>query len=196
MPFVSFNLNAVLKSLLLSTSEPISIKVIQDLITKHHNSVLSQKQGEQALEILPENVPSLLTASQIRNAIEAINKDLKEKNAVYRIVEKAEGLQLVVVPEYAYWVRLLREEPRPLRLGQSLLETLTIIAYKQPTTRPELEAIRGVTVDSAVQKLVDLELVQVVGRADLPGKPMQYGTTKKFLEFANLQSLDDLPKVD
>ncbi|MGA2053068.1 MAG: SMC-Scp complex subunit ScpB, partial [Opitutales bacterium] len=103
---------------------------------------------------------------------------------------------LAVAPEYAEWVRLLRDAPRPLRLSQAALETLALVAYRQPVTRAEIEAVRGVAADSALTRLLELELVYVSGRADLPGRPIQYATTDKFLELCGVRSLEELPATD
>lgn len=189
----SFDLYSFLKSLLLSTSEPLPVKTIQNLITLYHAEAVHEDEDSTAYTHL---VPNLLTASQIRNALEDLNQKLEQADDVYRIVENAEGFQLVIIPAYAHWVRLLRGDPKPLKLSQALLETLTIIAYKQPISRAELEAIRGVSVDSALQKLSQLELIYISGRAELPGRPMQYATTKKFLDLCGLRSLEELPQSD
>lgn len=189
----SFDLYSFLKSLLLSTAEPLSVKTIQNLITLHHAEAVKEEAGSPSYTGL---VPTLLTASQIRNAVEDLNQKLESTKEVYRILENAEGFQLAIIPDYAPWVRLLREEPKPLKLSQALLETLTIIAYKQPVSRSELEAIRGVSVDSALQKLSQLELIYISGRAELPGRPMQYATTKKFLDLCGIRSLEELPQSD
>jgi segregation and condensation protein B len=83
-----------------------------------------------------------------------------------------------------------------MKLSPAALETMSIIAYRQPVTRAEMEAIRGVSIDSALHKLLELELVHVTGRAELPGRPIQYGTTDKFLEFTGIKELDELPASD
>ena len=83
-----------------------------------------------------------------------------------------------------------------MKLNQSSIETLAIVAYRQPVTRGEIEVIRGVSAEAGVNKLLERELVYVVGRADLPGRPIQYGTTDKFLEFVGVKSLDELPASD
>ena len=93
-----------------------------------------------------------------------------------------------------YLDRLTPEKPP--RYSRAVMETLAIIAYRQPVTRPEMEAIRGVSVDSALNRLMELELVAVTGRADLPGRPIQYGTTDKFLDFTGLRTLGELPASD
>lgn len=141
-------------------------------------------------------VPTLVTAAQIREAMEGIAAELRAADEVFRLVEGAVGYRLVTHPRYARWVRVLRNEPAPARLSQSALETLAIIAYRQPVTRGEIETIRGVSADAGLNKLLERELVYVPGRADLPGRPLQYGTTDKFLEFVGVKSLVELPSSD
>ncbi|NDV63324.1 SMC-Scp complex subunit ScpB [Puniceicoccales bacterium CK1056] len=145
---------------------------------------------------LLDQVPSLLTSAQIRDAMDSIADDLKESDEVFRLREGPNGYRLAVSPRYADWVRLLRDEPRPQRLSPAAMETLAIVAYRQPVTRSEIEAIRGVSADSALNKLMERELVFVIGRAELPGRPLQYGTTDGFLEFCGLKSLEELPSSD
>ncbi|MBT7864807.1 MAG: SMC-Scp complex subunit ScpB, partial [Opitutales bacterium] len=106
------------------------------------------------------------------------------------------GFVLVTAPNIGEWIRLLRDEPRPMKLSQSALETLAVIAYRQPVIRSEVEKIRGVSIDSALSRLLEREFVQVVGRADLPGRPIQYGTSETFLEFVGVRSIEELPASD
>jgi segregation and condensation protein B len=109
----------------------------------------------------------------------------------------AEAWQFVARPEFASWLRVLAgERARPARLSQPALETLTIIAYRQPITRAEIEQIRGVSVDGVMQTLLERGLVEAVGRAEVVGRPITYGTTRAFLEYFGLASLDDLPGGD
>lgn len=203
---MQFNLKKILKTLLFSTSEPLSIRDIQAVITRYHQQAETapgeaDEEGtlnpdQEVLEGIFEQVPSLLTATQIRDAMDEIAHELQECQEVYRLVQGPAGYRLTTAPEYAEWVRLLRNESKPIRLSQAALETLSIVAYRQPVTRAEIEAIRGVSIDSAMNKLMELELVQVVGRADLPGRPIQYGTTEKFLEFVGIRSIEELPASD
>ncbi len=93
-------------------------------------------------------------------------------------------------------MRLLRDDPRPQRLTRAALETLAIIAYRQPVTRAEIEAIRGVNADGAIARLTEKELVFISGRADLPGRPVQFSTTSKFLDFVGVSSIEELPVSD
>ena len=112
------------------------------------------------------------------------------------LIEGNQGYRLVTHPRFARWVRILRAEPPPVKLSQSSIETLAIVAYRQPVTRGEIEMVRGVSAEAGVNKLLERELIYVVGRADLPGRPIQYGTTDTFLEFVGVKSLDELPASD
>jgi len=212
---MEFNLKKILLALLMSTSEPLSIKDIQAVITRYHaeagqrsaagdesddepteKQALVTRDGQEVMQDLIDQVPSLLTATQIREAMDALAAEAEEAGAVYRILQSPAGYRLATARAYADWVRLLRDEPRPARLSQAALETLAIISYRQPVTRAEMEAIRGVSVDSALNRLQEKELIRVIGRADLPGRPIQYGTTEQFLEFVGVRSLDELPASD
>ena len=206
---MEFNLKKILKALLFSTSEPLSIKDIQAVITRFHEEADRwRKDAEDAGEIVTDGseqslmadliseVPTLLTATQIRESMDEISRDLTEANEVIRLVQGPRGFQITCAPDYADWVRLLRGEPRPTRLSRPAMETLAIVAYRQPVTRAEMESIRGVSVDGAISRLLEHELIAVIGRADLPGRPLQYGTTEKFLEFTGIKSLDELPSSD
>ncbi|MCG8525572.1 MAG: SMC-Scp complex subunit ScpB [Opitutales bacterium] len=125
-----------------------------------------------------------------------LTRELEQTNEVYRVLLTKEGYRLCIAPEYGDWIRALRGETKPLKLSQAALETLAIVAYRQPVTRSEMERIRGVAVDSALSRLIELELVVARGRAELPGRPLQYGTTPKFMDFCGLESLSDLPTSD
>jgi segregation and condensation protein B len=112
------------------------------------------------------------------------------------LVDGASGYRLATHPRFARWIRILREEPPPVKLSQSSVETLAVVAYRQPVTRAEIESVRGVSADAGIAKLLERELIAVVGRAELPGRPIQYGTTDHFLEFVGVKSLDELPASD
>ncbi|HLP24161.1 MAG TPA: SMC-Scp complex subunit ScpB [Acidobacteriota bacterium] len=142
------------------------------------------------------DVPSLITTAQIREAMDAISQELRDTNSEVLVVENHSGWRLVTHPRYARWVRLLRNEPPPVRLTASAIETLAVIAYRQPATRAEIEQIRGVSAEAGIAKLLERDLIYVVGRADLPGRPTQFGTTDAFLEFVGIKSLDELPASD
>lgn len=150
----------------------------------------------QAEDEIYRDVPSLITTAQIREAMDAISQELRDTNSEVLVVENHSGWRLVTHPRYARWVRLLRNEPPPVRLTASAIETLAVIAYRQPATRAEIEQIRGVSAEAGLAKLLERDLIYVVGRADLPGRPTQFGTTDAFLEFVGIKSLDELPASD
>ena len=150
-------------------------------------------------ETVAESAPAgggAVGKAQLREALDALKDAAETEDRAYRIQEGPHGFQLVTAPRFADYVRLLRGSPRPARLSPAALETLSIVAYRQPVTRAEMESIRGVSVDSALNKLMEWELVNVTGRAELPGRPIQYGTTDKFLEFTGIRSLEELPASD
>lgn len=161
--------------------------------------------AEEAVEVAAEpedsaefyqDVPSLITATQVREAMDEIAAELRAADEGLLLIEGGNGYRLVTHPRFARWVRILRAEPPPVKLSQSSIETLAIVAYRQPVTRGEIETIRGVSAEAGVNKLLERELIYVVGRADLPGRPIQYGTTDNFLEFVGVKSLDELPASD
>ena len=145
---------------------------------------------------LYSDVPSLITATQIREAMDHIAAELRAADDGLLLIEGNAGFRLVTHPRFARWVRILRQEPPPVKLSQSAIETLAVVAYRQPVTRGEIETIRGVSAEAGINKLLERELVYIVGRADAPGRPIQYGTTDQFLEFVGIKSLDELPASD
>ncbi|HZP59598.1 MAG TPA: SMC-Scp complex subunit ScpB [Opitutaceae bacterium] len=214
---MAFNLKKVLKALLFSSSRPLTAKDIQDAFTRFHEQRAPQPatpaetadkpaeapSGEEPAEVVadfpPEadaDVPSLITAAQIREAMDEIAAELRAADDVYLLVEGASGYRLATHPRYAHWIRILRHEPPPAKLSASALETLAVIAYRQPVTRAEIEHIRGVSAEAGLNKLLERELIYVVGRAEVPGRPIQYGTTDAFLEFVGVKSVDELPASD
>lgn len=254
---MAFNLKKVLKALLLSTSQPLSVKDIQAAFTRFHEEASRLQVDEESVEGVPagdapageataanegqaaadagsaptvtevptpiaeagvpaaapepaeivlepqgldpelySDVPSLITATQIREAADQIAAELKERDEGILLIEGNQGFRIVTHPRFARWVRILRQEPPPVKLSQSAIETLAVIAYRQPVTRGEIETIRGVSAEAGITKLLERELVYIVGRADAPGRPIQYGTTDQFLEFVGIKSLDELPASD
>jgi segregation and condensation protein B len=142
------------------------------------------------------DVPSLVTATQIREAMQAIAEDFRARDDALLLIEGPTGFRLVTHPRFGRWIRILRDEPPPVKLTQSAIETLAIVAYRQPVTRTEIETVRGVSAEAGINKLLERELIYIVGRADLPGRPLQYGTTDRFLEFVGVKSLVELPSSD
>jgi segregation and condensation protein B len=145
---------------------------------------------------LYQEVPALVTSAQIREAMDEIAADLRLADDGLLLIEGADGYRLVTHPRFGRWVRILREEPPPVKLSQSSLETLAVVAYRQPVTRAEVETIRGVSAEAGLSKLLERELIVITGRAELPGRPLQYGTTDQFLQFIGIKSIDELPASD
>lgn len=220
---MAFDLKRVLKVMLFASNGPLSAKDIQTAITRFHEQATAlpletapaepgepdaaaAAAGAEPMEAtLPapsedeefyRDVPSLVTIAQIREAMDLIALELKAADSEILLVEGHSGWRLVTHPRFARWVRLLRNEPPPVRLSPSALETLAVIAYRQPVTRADIEQIRGVSAEAGLTKLLERDLIYVVGRADLPGRPIQYGTTDGFLEFVGIKSLDELPASD
>lgn len=197
--YMDFDLKKTLEALLLSTAEPITLKDLVKIFARHHQEMskaLEDAKVENDEEAEVTEVPSLVSQAQIRDRLTELTDEAEVQDKAYRVVEGPNGYQIVTAPQFAEFVRLLRGEPRPMKLSPAALETMSIIAYRQPVTRAEMEAIRGVSVDSALNKLIELELALVTGRAELPGRPIQYGTTEKFLEFTGIKELDELPASD
>lgn len=203
---MAFDLQRVLRALLFASPGSLSVKDIQAVFTRFHEEAaqlpVALVEGTEPVEdsVLPApaptEVPSLVTASQIREAMEAISAQITASGEVYRLQETHQGWRFVTSADAADWVRLLRNQPKPLKLTQSALETLAIVAYRQPVTRAEIETIRGVSVESPVNRLLERDLIKITGRADLPGRPIQYGTTDTFFDFIGVRSLDELPASD
>ena len=136
------------------------------------------------------------SAKQVRECIENLNNKYQANNSAFRIEQIAGGHQMLTLSLYNYWLKKLLRVRSDNKLSPAALETLAIIAYKQPVMRADIEAIRGVAVGEVIRSLSYKGLVKIVGRAEVLGRPMLYGTTKKFLEVFGLNTLKDLPKVE
>ena len=134
--------------------------------------------------------------NEIRDVINELMKDYESLQRGLRIKEIAGGFQIVTDPVFAPWLKKLYKTAGADRLSGPGLETLAIIAYKQPVSKPEIEAIRGVNVDGVLKTLVEKNLVRILGRRDTVGRPIIYGTTQEFLQYFGLNSLDELPKLE
>jgi segregation and condensation protein B len=132
----------------------------------------------------------------VKAALDALNASYEERKAAFRIEERAGGLQLLTLPQYGEYVQRLVRKKDEGRLTPAALETLAIIAYKQPILRVDVEAIRGVACGEVIRTLMEHNMVKIVGRAELVGRPMLYGTTRYFLEVFGLANIRDLPKAE
>ncbi|HTV47743.1 MAG TPA: SMC-Scp complex subunit ScpB [Phycisphaerae bacterium] len=132
----------------------------------------------------------------VKEAVEKLNEIYAQRQAAYRIEDRAGGYQLLTLPQYAEYIQRLVRKRDEGRLTPASLETLAIIAYKQPILRVDVEAIRGVACGDVIRTLMEYNLVKIVGRAEEIGRPMLYGTTKHFLEVFGLASIKDLPRAE
>ena len=132
----------------------------------------------------------------IEEAVRQLETEYLETGRSFEVRESAAGWQLVTRADFAPWLRQLFPENRSARLSAPALETLAIVAYRQPITRADLEAVRGVAVDGVMQTLLDRGLVRIAGRAEVPGRPLLYETTQYFMEHFGLRDLDELPNAD
>ena len=136
------------------------------------------------------------TTKQVRDCIESLNEKYERNHNAFRIEQIAGGNQMLTLPAYNTWLKKMLKVRSDNKLSPAAMETLAIIAYKQPVIRVDIEAIRGVAVGEVIRSLMYKGLVKIVGRAEILGRPMLYGTTKKFLEVFGLNSLKDLPKAE
>jgi segregation and condensation protein B len=181
-------LKLILEAILFSAQKPLSLKELRDVFA----AAVEHAEGDETARGLKKVKESELTA-----ALEELAKEHEQAQRSYRLACVAGSWQFVTQPEYAPWLKaLVGHKLRPPRLSQPGLETLAIIAYRQPLTRAEVEQVRGVSVDGVMQTLLERGLVEQVGRAEVVGRPMTYGTTALFLEYFGLRSLDDLPAAD
>jgi segregation and condensation protein B len=181
-------LKFILESLLFSAQKPLSLKELRDVL-----AAAAELDGADAtVKALKKIKEGELTA-----ALEQLAGEHETAGRSYRLACVAGAWQFVTQPEYAPWLKaLVGVKARPPRLSQPALETLAIIAYRQPITRAEVEQIRGVNVDGTMQTIMERGLVEAVGRAEVVGRPPTYGTTPLFLEYFGLRGLEDLPAAD
>lgn len=182
------DLKFILEALLFSAQKPMSVKELRDVLSNADD-------GEED----SANVKALAKTKDdaVIAALEQLAAEHETAGRSFRLVCVAGAWQFVTQPEYAPWLRsLVGVKARPPRLSQPALETLAIVAYRQPITRAEVEQIRGVNVDGVMQTLVERGLVEAVGRAEAVGRPQTYGTTPGFLEYFGLRGLEDLPAAD
>lgn len=180
-------LKFVLESILFSAQQPLSPKELRDLLIS-----AAENTDDSSARVFKKTPLDNITA-----ALEELQKEHAQAQRSYRLGCVAGSWQFFSEPEYAPWIKaLVGHRNRPSRLSQPALETLAIIAYRQPLTRAEIEQVRGVSVDGVMQTLLERGLVEQVGRAEAPGRPVTYGTTSAFLEYFGLRGLEDLPAAD
>jgi segregation and condensation protein B len=143
-----------------------------------------------------KKVMETVTLGEIKKVIAIIEEEYEQRQSGMKIVEIAGGYQMLSNPHYAGYIRSFYKTKHKEKLSRPALETLAIIAYKQPVTRGDIEIIRGVNSDGVVAHLLGKELIKGVGRKEVPGRPFLYGTTKQFLEYFGLKSLEDMPRLE
>src|SRR5436305_5777211 len=178
-------LSQAIEALLFSAQKPLTTSELRDTLTRAGDN-----------DELIQNEFGRVKEAEVAATLGQLKTDYTLTPRGFQLVEKAGGWQLVSHPDCARWVRQLFPGSKPARLSPPALETLAIIAYRQPITRADVEAVRGVTIEGVLQNLMERGLVKISGRAELPGRPLLYETTQLFLEHFGLRNLDELPNAE
>jgi len=180
------DLPRIVESLLFATDRPLTAKAISQVL-----------HGAARFSPSPETAAYEKTSpGDVEAAIEQLNTQLQSEGSSLMVQGIAGGFQLKTQPAFAIWTNRLFDAPRAPRLSQPALETLAVIAYRQPIGRAEIESVRGVAVDGVVATLLERKVIRVAGRSEQPGRPLLYETTPVFLELFGLKGLDELPNAD
>ncbi len=178
------SLRQVIGALVFSANEALSAEALRRCL---HETAETDESAKAFASVTPRD---------IREALADIAKDLERLELGIDLREVSGGFRFETHPACASWIRGLLKQERPTRLSRPAIETLAIVAYRQPIAKSELEGIRGVTVDHTIKALMEMRLIRIAGRSDLPGRPFLYGTTPTFLEHFGLKSLDELNELD
>jgi len=166
------NIKAVIEALLFSSDKPLFIEQIKRVLDN-------------------------IDANQIRKILETLKDEYEQSNRGMRLYEVAGGFQMIAATHFSSFLRKLYKGPQSSdKLSKPAMETLAIIAYKQPLSKTEIEILRKVNVDGVMATLVEKNLIRVTGRKKTPGRPKVFGTTRQFLEYFGLKSLEELPKIE
>lgn len=181
-------LKFILEALLFAAQKPLSTKELRETLA----GAVEHAEGDEVVRGFRK-----VKESELESTLQQLAVDHEQAGRSYRLACVAGSWQFVSQPEYAPWLKaLVGHRARPPRLSQPALETLAIIAYRQPLTRSEIEQVRGVSVDGVMQTLLERGVVEQVGRAEVVGRPALYGTTALFLEYFGLRALEELPAAD
>lgn len=181
------DLKFVIESILFASQKPLSTRELREILTTAADK--GEEESAKAFKKTRED--------DLNNALTELERDHAASGRSYYLACVAGAWQFVTRPEYMPWLKIMFGiKARPPRLSQPALETLAIVAYRQPITRAEMEQIRGVAVDGVVATLLERGLIENAGRAEVVGRPMMYATTNLFLEYFGLRSLDELPAAD
>ena len=194
-------LSSIVEALLIASQEPLAAEELARLV----RSRVAEAEDVKAREVeegregapLPEWLPALgrTSGETVVAAIGELNRHYEESGRAFVILERPKGWKLYTRLEYGDFVRQLFPGRKPERLSGPAMETLAIIAYRQPITKAAIEAVRGVACDGMIQKLLDRDLIRIGGRAELPGRPLLYETTDLFFEHFGIRTIDDLPNA-
>ena len=168
-----------------SSGPSIDLGVVEALLFGTHHPLTAGRLAE---------LLELESTKPIRRAIKDLNQVYADTGRSFRVEQVAGGYQLLTLPDYGEHLQRLHQREADAKLTKAALETLAIIAYKQPILRADIEAIRGVACGETIRSLMEKHLVKIAGRAEIPGRPILYGTTKRFLELFGLNSVKDLPQ--
>ncbi|MCU0797996.1 MAG: SMC-Scp complex subunit ScpB [Akkermansiaceae bacterium] len=194
-------LPSIIEALLVASGEALSAeelaRIVRSRVAEAEDVRARDLEEGQEAAPLPEWLSALATVSgeQVVAAIATLNQHYQQSGRAFTLTERAKGWRIFTRPEYGEFIRQLYPGRRPERLSAPAMETLAIIAYRQPITKAAIEAVRGVSCDGMLQKLLDRELVRIGGRADLPGRPLLYETTELFFEHFGIRTIDDLPNA-
>jgi len=181
-------LKFILESVLFSAQKPMSVKELRDLLVNAATAEDADDAAKPFKKVKEDDVTA---------ALEELAREHEAAARSYRVACVAGAWQFVTQPEFSPWLKaLVGVKNRPTRLSQAALETLAIIAYRQPVTRAEVEQVRGVNIDGTMQTILERGLVMQSGRAEVVGRPALYSTTPLFLEYFGLRGLEDLPAAD
>jgi segregation and condensation protein B len=178
-------LKAVVEALLFSSQRPLTSKEILQVVRLGVEYVSEEEQA----------IFKGITEATIQTTLVELSKEYEQLERAFQLAEQVNGWQLATKPEHQTWVRQLFPDLRPTRLSPPALETLAIVAYRQPVTKADIEAIRGVAVDGVIQRLLDVGMLKIAGRAEIPGRPLLYETTQHFMEHFGIKNLDELPNA-
>lgn len=164
-----------IESLIFAAEQPVTLKEIKNCLEETFQTKFKQ--------------------TELADTVQGLMKKYENDGFSFEIIEIAEGYQFLTKGAYHNSVGTMLKQKTKKRLSRAALETLSIIAYKQPVTKSEMEKIRGVSCDYSVQKLLEKELIAITGRSDAPGRPLLYGTSEKFMDYFGIKSIKDLPKL-
>lgn len=197
----AMQLSAIVEAILIASQDPLEAgeiaRLVRSRVAEAEDVVRREIEDGHEPAALPEWLVGLAATdgAQVIEAISRLNQVYLEQGRAFTLLERPKGWKLYTRAEYADFVRQLFPGRKPERLSGPAMETLAIVAYRQPITKAAIEAVRGVNCDGMIQKLLDRDLIRIGGRAELPGRPLLYETTEVFFDHFGIRSIDDLPNA-